>query len=295
MGYLEEYLISCKTQVEALMADHLKPTLTVAPQLHKAICYSTFAGGKRLRPVLAYAAAEACGAERASADTAACALEFIHTYSLIHDDLPAMDDDDLRRGKPTCHKVFGEDVAILAGDALLTLSFQVLSENDQIDPAQLIKMINLLAHASGYLGMVGGQAYDLASEGQQRTVHQLQEMHALKTGALIRASVQLGGLSAGGASEQQLLQLDRYAGHIGLAFQIKDDILDIEADTETLGKPQGADQLKQKATYPALLGLEGAKQKMQECYQQALEALEPFGADGEYLRMLAAHFIERDR
>ena len=290
---LERYLQQCKTSVEEVMASHLKERFELAPQLYEAISYSVFAGGKRLRPVLAYAAAQACGSNRGVADRAACALEFIHTYSLIHDDLPAMDDDDLRRGKPTCHKVFGEDVAILAGDALQALAFQVLSEDSSSGPREQLKMINILGRASGYRGMIGGQAIDLASEGQRRSLEQLEQMHSLKTGALIRASVQLGALNVDGVSDQQLQQLDLYAAQIGLAFQIKDDILDIEADTETLGKPQGADLAKQKATYPALLGLEQAKEKMMSCYQQAIAALESFGDDAEYLRLLAEHFIKR--
>ena len=294
MQHLDSYLLQCKTRVESAMESSLREPLELAPQLHEAICYSVFAGGKRLRPVLAYATAQACGANLASADQAACAVEFMHTYSLIHDDLPAMDDDDLRRGKPTCHKVYGEDVAILAGDALQTLAFQVLSESDHPDPQQLLQMVQILSRSSGYLGMVGGQAYDLASEGQERNLEQLQAMHSLKTGALIRASVRLGALSVDGVSDQQLTQLDQYAQEIGLAFQIKDDILDIEADTETLGKPQGADVAKRKATYPALLGLEGAKQKMMACYQQAISALEPLGEDAQHLRLLAQHFIARE-
>ena len=290
---LERYLQQCKVSVEEAMASYLKERFASAPQLYEAISYSVFAGGKRLRPVLAYAAAQACGSDRGVADRAACALEFIHTYSLIHDDLPAMDDDDLRRGKPTCHKVFGEDVAILAGDALQTLAFQVLSEDSSSRHQEQLKMINILSRASGYRGMIGGQAIDLASEGQKRSLEQLEQMHSLKTGALIRASVQLGALNVNGVTDQQLQQLDLYAAQIGLAFQIKDDILDIEADTETLGKPQGADLAKQKATYPALLGLEQAKEKMMNCYQQAIAALESFGGDAEYLRLLAEHFIER--
>ncbi|MDF1643968.1 MAG: polyprenyl synthetase family protein [Pseudomonadales bacterium] len=294
MQHLDSYLLQCKTRVESTMEKCLREPFELAPQLHEAICYSVFAGGKRLRPVLAYAAAQACGAHVAIADRAACAVEFMHAYSLIHDDLPAMDDDDLRRGKPTCHKVYGEDVAILAGDALQTLAFQVLSESDHPNPQQLLQMVQVLSRSSGYLGMVGGQAYDLASEGQERNLKQLQAMHSLKTGALICASVRLGALSVDGVSDQQLNQLDQYAQKIGLAFQIKDDILDVEADTETLGKPQGADVAKKKATYPALLGLEGAKQKMLVCYQQAINALEPFGEEAQHLRLLAQYFIERE-
>ena len=290
---LEHYLQQCKSRVEEVMESHLKERFELAPPLYDAISYSVFAGGKRLRPVLAYAAAQACGADKSVADQAACAVEFIHTYSLIHDDLPPMDDDDLRRGKPTCHKVFGEDVAILAGDALNTLAFQVLSEGDSPAASTQLRMINILSRASGYMGMIGGQAFDLASEGQEIGLEQLEQMHSLKTGALIRASVQLGALNVEGVIDQQLYRLDLYAAQIGLAFQIKDDILDIEGDTATLGKTQGADLAKQKATYPALLGLEQAKQKMMGCYQQALDALEPFGSDAEYLRLLAAYFIER--
>ncbi|MBL4583373.1 MAG: polyprenyl synthetase family protein [Pseudomonadales bacterium] len=291
---LESYMVECKTRVEGVMQLCLSEPFELAPQLREAMSYSAFAGGKRLRPILVYAAAKASGSEAQLADSAACAVEFIHAYSLIHDDLPAMDDDDLRRGKPTCHKVFGEDVAILAGDALQALAFTVLAEMDHPNPRQLLQMVRILSHASGYLGMVGGQAFDLASEGKSRTLEQLQAMHSLKTGALIRASVQLGGLCVPGVAKQKLSQLDEYAAHIGLAFQIKDDILDIESDTETLGKPQGADQAKLKATYPALLGLDGAKEKMIQCYALALSALETIDGDTQCLRLLAQHVIERD-
>ncbi|MFT5722383.1 MAG: geranylgeranyl diphosphate synthase type II, partial [Motiliproteus sp.] len=242
-------------------------------QLHEAMHYGLFNGGKRLRPVLVYASCLALGGELHQADAAAAALECIHSYSLLHDDLPAMDDDALRRGKPTCHIAFDEATAILAGDALQPLAFELLSQPCGLAPATQLQMIRILAQASGDCGMVAGQALDIAAEGRPQTLAQLEQMHRLKTGALIRAAVELGALASGNSDPLSLAALGDYAAAIGLAFQVQDDILDIESDTQILGKTQGADLARNKSTYPALLGLEGAKHKALELHQQALEAL----------------------
>ncbi|MFT6914834.1 MAG: geranylgeranyl diphosphate synthase type II [Motiliproteus sp.] len=244
-----------------------------AQRLLEAMRYGLFNGGKRLRPVLVYASCLALGGQLQQADTAAAALECIHSYSLLHDDLPAMDDDALRRGKPTCHIAFDEATAILAGDALQPLAFELLSQPCGLAPATQLRMIQILALASGDCGMVAGQALDIAAEGRPQTLAQLEQMHRLKTGALIRAAVELGALASGNSDPHSLAALGDYAAAIGLAFQVQDDILDIESDTQILGKTQGADLARSKSTYPALLGLEGAKNKARELHQQALEAL----------------------
>lgn len=263
-------------------------------RLREAMRYSLFNGGKRVRPTLAYAAALAITSDAPATllDRVACALESLHSYSLVHDDLPAMDDDDLRRGKPTCHIAFDEASAILAGDALQTFAFELLSEAEQVDPLIQISLVRQLAQASGARGMVLGQAIDLAAVDKQIDLGHLENMHRHKTGALIRASVSMGATAAG-ANQAQLQALDAYAAAIGLAFQVQDDILDVTADTETLGKQQGADIARNKPTYVALLGLEGARAKAQELHQQALAALAAFGANADQLRALSAYIIER--
>jgi len=272
-----------------------KPTITPA-SLHKAMRHSTLDGGKRVRPFLVYSAGQALGIELNQLDGPAAAVELIHVYSLIHDDLPAMDDDDLRRGKPTCHKAFDEATAILAGDAIQSLAFHVIShdKNIQVSAERRLQMIDNLAVASGSRGMCGGQAIDLESVGKNLDLPELENMHIHKTGALIRASVMLGALSSEDASETQLKQLNHYAKCIGLAFQIQDDILDIEGDTATLGKTQGADMARDKPTYPALLGLDGAKQRAQELYQEALASLDSFDNKAEPLRWMAEYIISRN-
>jgi farnesyl diphosphate synthase len=259
--------------------------------------YTVFNGGKRVRPVLTYAAGQAAGAEAPLLDAPACAVELIHAYSLVHDDLPAMDDDDLRRGQPTLHRAYDEATAILAGDALQTLAFQVLSsQNDTALPArQRLEMIQTLALASGSRGMVGGQAIDLAAVGQDLNIAELENMHIHKTGALIRASVKLGALCRPNIEPEPLKALDHYAKCIGLAFQIQDDILDVVGDTRTLGKAQGADQARDKPTYPALLGLDGARQRAQELVDDALASLQDWDASAEPLRFIAGYIIQRDR
>ncbi len=265
-----------------------------APQLFDAMHYSTFNGGKRLRPILVYAACEAVGGDLMAADPAAAAVECIHAYSLIHDDLPAMDDDDLRRGKPTCHIAFDEATAILAGDALQALAFEILAApSESLQPLQQLQMLSTLSRASGDKGMVAGQAIDICAVDSHLDLQSLERMHGLKTGALIRASVRMGALAAG-ADAKLLSALDSYATAIGLAFQVQDDILDIESDTQTLGKPQGSDLAANKATYPSLLGMEEAKNKAQQLHQQALQALSPFGDQAALLRQLADYVVKRN-
>lgn len=266
-----------------------------APQLFEAMKYSTFNGGKRLRPVLVYASCNALGGDLNAADPAAAAVEYVHAYSLIHDDLPAMDDDDLRRGMPTCHIAFDESTAILAGDALQTLAFETLSLPCQaLAPAIQLKMLLTLAKASGDKGMVAGQTIDMEVMGKAFNLSSLEQMHRLKTGALMGASVRLGALASGCEDEQALESLERYAGAIGLAFQVQDDVLDIEGDTETLGKQQGADLALNKVTYPSLLGLDGAKQKAKDLHAQALDALTSFDEKALLLRQLADYVINRN-
>lgn len=291
-----ERLAHYQARIEAALDRWLPPVTEIPGPLHEAIRYAVFGGGKRIRPALVYAGGEAFDAEPAALDGCACAVEMIHTYSLIHDDLPAMDDDDLRRGRLTCHKAYGEATAILAGDALQALAFQVLAEDPGIAaPAgQRLRMINTLALAAGPGGMTGGQAIDLEAENRMLTLEQLQTMHSRKTGALIRASVELGALCSGQVDEQRFYGISRYADCIGLAFQVHDDVLDIESDTETLGKPQGSDLEKNKSTYPNLLGLEGAKQAARDLLDQALKHLSDFDEKADMLRNIASYIIERN-
>ncbi|MFZ4834127.1 (2E,6E)-farnesyl diphosphate synthase [Rouxiella sp. Mn2063] len=267
--------------------------------LVSAMRHGALLGGKRLRPYLVYATGELFGLSPTNLDAPAAAVECIHAYSLIHDDLPAMDDDDLRRGQPTCHIKFGEANAILAGDALQTLAFSILADSDMPDVSvgDRLSMVSELAHASGVAGMCGGQALDLAAEGQQASLAALEQIHRHKTGALIRAAVRMGALAAGEKGRAALPLLDSYAEAIGLAFQVQDDILDVIGDTATLGKRQGADQQLGKSTYPALLGLEGAQAKAKDLYQEAVAALEQLAANSYNtapLLALARFVIERD-
>jgi geranylgeranyl pyrophosphate synthase len=291
-----EFARACRERVDAALNHHL-PLSQDPTRLREAMRYSLFNGGKRVRPTLVYASALAISGDALATQTEllnriACALESLHSYSLVHDDLPAMDDDDLRRGKPTSHIAFNEATAILAGDALQTLAFELLSEADLADAKIQIALVRQLAAASGAQGMVLGQAIDLAAVDKHIDLVQLENMHRHKTGALIRASVSMGA-TALNASAEQLSALDTYAAAIGLAFQVQDDILDVIADTETLGKQQGADIARNKPTYVALLGLDGARAKAQELHQQALSALNDFGSNADYLRALSAYIIER--
>lgn len=268
--------------------------------LVEAMHYGTLLGGKRLRPFLVYATGEMFGVSPDVLDIPAAAVECIHAYSLIHDDLPAMDDDDLRRGLATCHIKFGEDNAILAGDALQTLAFTILSEAPMADVNDhyRLAMISELAKASGVAGMCGGQALDLEAEGKHVSLEMLERIHRHKTGALIRSAARLGALAAGDAGRRALPELDRYAECIGLAFQVQDDILDVIGDTAILGKRQGADEQLEKSTYPALLGLEQAKAKAHSLVQEALEALTVLSRqslDTTSLEALANYIIQRDK
>ena len=285
----------CQRVDDAL--DHWLPTPNgPEARLQEAMRYSVIGGGgKRVRPVLVYAAGMALDLELNQMDAAASAVEIIHAYSLIHDDLPAMDDDDLRRGRPTCHRAYDEATAILAGDALQALAFEILATDQtmKVDPQTRLDMIHLLAAASGSIGMAGGQAIDLEAVGKQLDLAQLENMHRLKTGALIRASVLMGAMCSPDAGKEVLTRLDQYANCVGLAFQIQDDILDVIADTETLGKPQGSDEEQNKPTYPALLGLDGARERAQDLHQQALQALDIFDHAADTLRQLSAYIVER--
>ncbi len=264
--------------------------------LAEAIRYSVIGGGKRIRPAMVYAAGEAMGAAPEVLDIPACAVEMIHAYSLIHDDLPAMDNDDLRRGRPTCHKAFDEATAMLAGDALQALAYEILTRDrhKNLSPEHRLDMLQLLTEASGAHGMAGGQAVDLASVGKPLTLEQLESMHRLKTGALIRASILLGAMCKPDISSEELAILSDYAHCIGLSFQIQDDILDVISDTETLGKPQGSDEAQSKPTYPAIIGLEAAKELALEQHEMALQYLQPLGHNAETLRQLSAYIVERD-
>jgi geranylgeranyl diphosphate synthase type II len=263
----------------------------------EAMKYSLMAGGKRIRSILCMAAAETADGDAENAMPAACALEMIHTYSLIHDDLPAMDNDVLRRGKPTCHMAFDEATAILAGDALLTLAFQTLSsiELSSADQAATwLRVIELLSHAAGYCGMIQGQMIDIASEGSRLTLAELKSMHRLKTGALIEASL-CSGAVLGGLNSNRIKMLESYAQNIGLAFQVADDILNVEGDPEMMGKAVGTDKLRNKATYPSLLGLQESKKFAKYLVKNALQALESFDKKAEPLRAIADYIITRKK
>lgn len=289
------YQARCQAQVDAALEHLFTPPSSELTRLYAAMRYSVMNGGKRVRPLLAYAACEALGAPAEQANGAACAVELIHAYSLVHDDLPAMDDDDLRRGQPTTHKAFDEACAILAGDGLQSLAFSALLD-PQLSPqsdAIRLGMVQALALAAGPAGMVGGQAIDLGSVGLKLDQTALEFMHRHKTGALIEASVKLGALASARADAQTLKALQQYAQAIGLAFQVQDDILDVESDTATLGKRQGADIARDKPTYPALLGLDAAKAYALELRDQALKALGEFDDKAEPLRALARYIVER--
>jgi farnesyl diphosphate synthase len=280
------------------MLRHWLPAATTHPaRLHEAMRYAALDGGKRIRPTLVYAGGQAVGAAPACLDVPACAVELIHAYSLIHDDLPAMDDDDLRRGKPSCHRAFDEATAILAGDALQTLAFHVLAHAgaDDLDATTRLHMLDTLALAAGSRGMAGGQAIDLAATGRELNIAELEDMHIHKTGALVRASVLLGAYCAGHVSAAQLDSLDHYAKCIGLAFQIRDDILDVEGETRMLGKHTGMDLQREKSTYPALMGLEAARQRARELHAEATDSLADFDEHADPLRWISAYIIERER
>ncbi|GLK90440.1 (2E,6E)-farnesyl diphosphate synthase [Pseudomonas turukhanskensis] len=289
------YQKTCQTRVDSKLDELFHAPRPELALIYQAMRYSVINGGKRVRPLLVYAACEALGGNPERADAAACAVELIHAYSLVHDDLPAMDDDDLRRGQPTTHKAFDEASAILAGDGLQSLAFEVLADTVRNPlPAEVrLDMISTLGKAAGPAGMVGGQAIDLGSVGQWLDQGALEIMHRHKTGALIEASVRLGALASGEADSLSLRALQEYAQAVGLAFQVQDDILDVESDTATLGKTQGKDEANHKPTYPALLGLDAAKAYALELRDLALHALRPFGEAAEPLRDLARYIVER--
>ena len=282
------YLQRLERSTDAL----LPPGSTDPARLHQALRYAC-EGGKHLRALMVYAAGETLGVAPEQLDAAACAVELIHAYSLVHDDLPGMDNDDLRRGRPTVHKAYDEATAILVGDALQTFAFEALANTDALDPAQKVQMIRALAHASGSLGMVGGQAVDMASENLTLTVAQLESLHGRKTGALILVTCQLAGIAAQ-APEAVRHALERYGRCIGLAFQIQDDVLDQIADTATLGKTAGKDQAQNKSTFPSLLGLEQAQQRADALFDEARDAALSISGDAEPLLWLADYIQQRD-
>jgi geranylgeranyl diphosphate synthase type II len=291
---IKNYLKDKKSLIDSFLNSYFESGLKPLT-LNDSIVYSLSAGGKRIRPVLCLMSYEACGGKAEDIVPYASALELIHTYSLIHDDLPAMDNDDLRRGKPTNHKVFGEGMAILAGDALLTDAFSLLSDvsrSPYISHVNLLRVIHDIARSSGIHGMVAGQAQDLISEDMEPDEDMLSFIHTHKTAALITASVRAGGMLAG-CSEETLLLLTRYGTNIGLAFQVVDDILDVEGETEVIGKPKGSDEKKKKMTYPKLYGIEKSKEKAKELVSHALESLSSFDEKAKPLRVLAAYLLER--
>ena len=279
-----------------LALDACLPPAAQAPvELHHAMRYTVLGGGKRLRPLLVYAAAHALGRDDSALDAAACAVELIHAYSLVHDDLPAMDDDDMRRGRPTCHIVYGEAMAILAGDALQALAFELLAAPGAApDAATGMRMLHALGRACGAEGMAGGQALDLAAVGEKLSLAELEHMHACKTGALIRAAVALGALTAG-ADEATLDRLDRYAAAVGLAFQVRDDILDVEGESAVIGKTAGKDAAADKPTFPSILGLDASRARLTELTDTALDAIASLGTRGRLLIELAHYAAQRLR
>ena len=319
-----ERLPEYRARVHAMLERALPPASQPPRRLHEAMRYAVLNGGKRIRAILVIATGEALRADAGHLERPACAVELIHAYSLVHDDLPSMDDDDLRRGAPACHRAFDEATALLAGDALQTLAFEILADDPPPGgatgvsgggpgvsgstpdataggsraapggiPAGTGEMVRTLAHASGSRGMAGGQAVDLESIGRILTFEQLESMHLHKTAALIRASVRLGALGAEARDPELLDRLDEYARCIGLAFQIRDDVLDVESDTETLGKRQGADAERNKPTYPAILGLEASRAHARALHERALERLAPLGRDADPLRELAGFVVSR--
>ncbi len=284
-----------QSRMEVALGERLPPADSVPARLHQAMRYSVLGGGKRIRPALVFATARTLALEERAVEAIACAIEFVHVYSLVHDDLPAMDDDDLRRGRPTCHRAFDEATAILTGDALQSLAFQVLAEDDRLvaDPAIRLKLIAQLGEASGTSGMAGGQAIDLAAQGQRLDITQIEDMHARKTGALIRASVMMPATCAAGLEPQLFQGLAGFIEPIGLAFQIQDDLLDVLGDVSVIGKAAGADSERDKPTHPAVLGVAASQERVRRLHAQALQSLEPFGARAAALRQLAAWLLAR--
>jgi farnesyl diphosphate synthase len=288
-------LESWQARMESALAARLPGPEVVPSRLHEAMRYSVLGGGKRIRPALVFAAARAVGRTEEEVEGAACAVELIHVYSLVHDDLPAMDDDDLRRGRPTVHKAYDEATGVLVGDALQTLAFQVLSKDAALpaSPATRLKLVELLADASGSFGMAGGQAIDLEAQGRRLNLAQVEEMHSRKTGALIRVSVMMAAACASSLDTRGHEALAGFAAPIGLAFQIQDDLLDVLGDVTTLGKATGADSERSKPTHPAIIGIEASQERVRLLHAQALEALSPLGARADLLRSLADWLLAR--
>lgn len=292
---LQSFSQHYRQRIDDLLLQHIESLPELSPNLKAAMRHGLVLGGKRVRPFLVYATGAMLGVEERLLDGPAAAIECIHAYSLIHDDLPAMDDDDLRRGHPTVHKAFDEATAVLAGDALQTLAFSILADHPFPDTLRhpQVKMLSALAKASGYAGMCGGQALDLAAEGKHVGLEALEQIHRHKTGALIECAVMLGALCKENVAGETLHALQKYASAIGLAFQVQDDILDVISDTETLGKPQGSDLALDKSTYPALLGLEAAQDMAKTLHQQALAAIKPLPYNTEILSAFADYIIGR--
>ena len=290
---LTDFISVSKKRLDDMFNHYIVDASQPAAKLNEAIAYSVLNDGKRIRPLLVYLTGHAFHAPLENLDAAACAIELIHVYSLIHDDLPAMDNSDLRRGKPTCHKVFGDALAILAGDALQTLAFEIIATHPaELNANQRLKMVHILSQTSGIHGMAAGQTLDLLGV---KTLDSLTKMYQLKTGALLNASVKLGIISANIESEQVFASLHRFTECIGLAFQIQDDLLDIEGSKETIGKPQGIDHANAKITYPSLIGIEQSRQKVQELFASALAALDFLGQDGQLLQDLTKHLQKRNK
>jgi geranylgeranyl pyrophosphate synthase len=288
-------LTQWQTRMEQALASRLPGADEVPARLHEAMRYSVLGGGKRIRPALVFATGRTLGLDDEQVEAAACAIELVHVYSLVHDDLPAMDDDDLRRGRPTCHKAYDEATAVLVGDALQPLAFQLLARDPKLppDPAIRLKLIDLLAEASGTFGMAGGQAIDLGVQGQAIGIAEVEQMHARKTGALIKVSVMMAAACVPTLSAARRADLDHFATAIGLAFQIQDDLLDVLGDASTLGKATGADSARAKPTFPAVIGVAASQQRMHKLHAEALAALEPFEAAADPLRLLAEWLLKR--
>jgi geranylgeranyl pyrophosphate synthase len=288
-------LESWRVRMEHALAARLPAPTTVPARLHEAMRYSVLGGGKRIRPALLFATARTLGLTEDQVEAAACAIELIHVYSLVHDDLPAMDDDDLRRGRPTCHKAFDEATAILVGDALQPLAFQLLARDSALpaSPAIRIRLVDMLSEASGTFGMAGGQAIDLAVQGQQPNIEQVEDMHARKTGAVIRASVLMAAECVPQLDAHLYAGLNDFAAAIGLAFQIQDDLLDVLGDVSILGKATGADRERDKPTHPSIIGIEASQERVNLLHREALDALEPFGDSAAPLRSMANWLLSR--
>jgi geranylgeranyl pyrophosphate synthase len=284
-----------RLRMEAALAARLPEADVVPARLHEAMRYSVLGGGKRIRPALVFATARAVGLTEDDVEAAACAIELVHVYSLVHDDLPAMDNDDLRRGRPTCHKAYDEATALLVGDALQPLAFQLLARDPKLpaSPAIRLRLIDMLAQASGTLGMAGGQAIDLAVQGRRLDISQVEDMHARKTGAVIRASVLMAAECAPPLDPNLYGALSRFANSVGLAFQIQDDLLDVTGDASMLGKATGADSEREKPTHPAIIGISASQQRVRLLHNQAIHALAPFGDRAEDLRSLAHWLLSR--